>query len=541
MQLRIALFLCLVFFSPFAFGQSNRQILTLEDGQSVTSSTGIWLAAPQGLLNAPRTLYVEQVQKPVLALPDSVELLGGFYQVGSLEQASYFEDLVMGFHLPPNTNLNEVALAILIPPSFTGTQSFEWSFDGGLYDSKQNRLSLTLAALIPDGLTVALVKGSFASYNTPLPTETVETPSFRIICDGGSSCDKETQLLALQTLQRTYTQLSVNSGFPQPELRAEIIYKEQEDGSLVSLGKRYKVWLYDTCDGVLGEYFFERLSVCTEDIETMPKILVHEYFHAVQKTYKNVGCFISNCPARYWFIEGMAEASMNSTIQLMKRSERVPPLTVTWQPLVDGASDLDPITLESYASQDFWVFLGRYYFSYEGISYLQDFLEAGPETAQIDHLLKHRLGLSLGDVYWDFVKNQAYEQRIDISNTALLEEHASCTLNFQSALPNYRYSFNAASTVQEQLILKPLESKLIRVDLTSSDIQEAYRFATTVETNDADLKFKIYRDTEASCATVFENTPRYIHISKENERLYILISNTHLDKTATATVKFWQE
>lgn len=542
MLVRFIIFISFIAIFPFSESQSANQFFSLEDGNSVTTEKGLWFGAPLGTLEAPLNLQLQQLSTTSVALPSGITAFGDFYKIATIGEAIYNNDIIVGLPVNSNVNLDEVAIGILVPPQLVGEEAFTWDFDGGLYDKEKGLLSFTLPALLPDGLTLSLVKGPFFGYNDLLTKDFINAQDFRILCESGSQCTSEDFTLATQSLVQTDFDLIKRIGFRPPELRADIFYQEQPNGVLLSHAKRYKAWLYDSCeDGLLGQYFFERLRACTKDLNLMPDVLRHEYFHAIQQSYENSACLLSNCSARYWVIEGMAEASVNSNEHIMRGTNLALTFDLTYASLIDEDNPLEFPSFDNYSAQDFWIFLGRRYFSKEGLSFFKDFLEAGPDTLTIDTLLQQKLGTSLGEAYWEFAKNQAYEKRIKLRPFESQETTRACSLNPQAALPSLRLQIKGASKISESFNLNPLESKLVRIDLAPTDAFSSYLVHTNVDTLNGDINYKIYRDGELSCMTVFESSAREFEVGQENIRLYVLISNINVENSASIRVQLNSE
>src|SRR5690606_11723780 len=126
-------------------------------------------------------------------------------------------------------------------------------------------------------------------------------------------------------------------------------------------------------------------------------------------------------------IEGTAVAGERSLDQMVRSPKRN--LRVVDAPLFFDAWTARPL---DYRAQDFFVFLGRRINA--SVGFLTPLWERGAWLSDLDAFLREDYSpsesYSLAAAYWDWVKNQAIEKRVDIGHAAFAPDK-QCSLSLQ--------------------------------------------------------------------------------------------------------------
>jgi hypothetical protein len=208
----------------------------------------------------------------------------------------------------------------------------------------------------------------------------------------------------------------------------------------------------------------------------------HEFFHAIQHAYPNLALDWDDQDAQ-WFIEGTATATERSSYPLKRRLMEIQdsiPVTVTRHSISVPLTDYD----DRYRAQDFWVYTALV--RGQSAAYLQPIFEAGGTPDKIYS------ALSLGDAYWNWVKNQLFEkQEQDLDDEDDADdgfEYSKCVL--EPSLADLTSSISHPTQSDITGTLQPLQSAVVPVLF-----EQAAPFVTVsaeAGKQNANLRYKVY-------------------------------------------------
>jgi hypothetical protein len=161
----------------------------------------------------------------------------------------------------------------------------------------------------------------------------------------------------------------------------------------------------------------------------IPRDTAHELFHAFQfggqlANTRHTPAYIDMKKLGFtvnWIIEGTAAAAEDSAETMTRSLARNSDGTAFWSlhPIDKSllASDkADGFTSEviAYQAQDFWVFVATSGVEELGLGYLKGLFKRGVSLDAAVAFFDQERGISLGDAYWLWVKNQAIEKTITL-------------------------------------------------------------------------------------------------------------------------------
>ncbi len=330
------------------------------------------------------------------------------------------QPLLVGFPVPPGADSAHLALGVLSPLNGQSDEQV-WDFLDGLYDADQGLFLTTLPFLHAKGDTFVLAEAP--DFDSPpngarLQAAGTRVGAFTVSCRVfyTPECIPETEKEVAQDLDLIYQRMTKAFHFTDlPRLRSPFshIVLKGEPPSLAGV-QGYETYIvpqtYRRCEHAAGLYRQDTgiLYLCYSAAQgILPQILIHEYFHSVQFAYPNV--LNSNTEDR--IIEGTAKVAEDSYFLDgdMSRTDNG-----GWEKLHTVDSTLNAGvstdgTFEEYDAQDFWAYVGQRF--QRGLDYLEPILEEGGATTDgIAAALKSEFGLSFGDIYWGWVKNQVIEK-----------------------------------------------------------------------------------------------------------------------------------
>lgn len=549
----------------------------LAPGEVVESDEGLRLGAVENALPAAVEISVRTVEFSAdhPELPTGVTIPGFGFEVALLGDVNHgvLDPFVVGLPLPdPALGDNgELALALLIRGDEIDPPGVDtWEFRIGYVD-EENEILITTLPSAPARARVMFIAAS-EEFRSP-PLTTVELPSdiefdtegiaegaslqFVAICagypPGDTFCGQDERDAVTMALGQRYDELVDGLGYNLPHLRRQLLDVKMYPPSR-RLGP-YEVEIMDAdiveseelwvdCNllrlrgmlyGFSGFYNSEtrRLVICLDRVvhTTIDTTVVdHEFFHALQYGY---GEMIANADERERaFIEGSAVTSENSLDQLARSTGRDPrPVDETLIRPHDDADELD------YQAQDFFVYLGRRFGL--GMEMFIPMLEAGGLREDLDEVLgsgaPYPEGYSLGDAFWDWARNQAFENEVEFP---LLGDPC---VRKPDIVPFATINYHPASVPDPvNFDLDPLSAVAYRIDLTAIDT--TYATEISIAGDLGRLRAKLYDvppETPTTCHDTEDTLVNRVQVEAgEDRQVYLLIGNADPDASASGTIRF---
>ena len=544
----------------------------LQPGSFIKGTDGVTVGATENAIEEAIDISIQrEITTDHLApFPDGIQAHGEYYRVFATTRAVTLpgESFLVGVPVPEGIEVEHLALAIHTPPDLIvghGKQPAgpTWSFVDGFFDPDSRLLFGVVGALNQQGQVMAIAEhDSFVTRQTGngqelgglrngnfllRPARLQQGVEFEVICRPGfdldnvpENCTQSDKEQTNQVLQQAYHDLN-SYAYHSPNLYRKPRSLLNTAGSSPEITPGPYVFQLAPCsrNDAPGRYVLgpKKAWAClgTNGFTSgVADIIRHEYFHATQYAYSSV---VQAQSRKGWWIEGQA-STMQTSFTSLKRANL-------------GVRNVDiEFTSDTgmYQAQDFWLYLAKSL--NEGPDFLLPFLQNDPDAQSVNTVINNnypQLG-GLGAVYWEWVKNQSFEKAIDIGN-GVLGDNCDLTTNsggkFRAITNNppptridYTY---AVSHPDFTMTLEPLSSKVIPIDLSALP-EVSYRAQVDVETNDPFLMTKFYDSAHVGttdCRPVPENRSHVIDINAGQDRtLYLLISNTSLEESGSATLSF---
>ena len=567
---------------------------TLNPDGMITGVDGVTLGAPEGALDDAVEIRIGRVSDPTEETPlpsylEHVELLGDFYEVAAASDVStpYGQYLVLGLPVPEGAATEDLAIAALSPPGSVIQHrardldpSFRWRPLRGHYDEESGLFGTIVPYAGTEPRTYVLIKGAdyapvevatdVAEPNQLGTTALIDVAAtFRVECHGFgpvvAPCTPDHRRQTEEALETAYQAWVERLGFNEPRLRHVLVDLElsRPPATLTVLRQYEYGLLYDRIGG--GVYYPEDAEAFTlfpgdpeepDDLTTF-----HEFFHALQSGYEAF-FDVGNWTRRPFAIfEGTAAAAERSVNELA-RVEFLDPLQVDAtlfanHPGQSACQDEDgenEACLVDYRAQDFWVYLGkRLNPSDPQLSYLIPFFAQGGLLEDLQQVLEQDgTFASLGDAYWSWAKNQAFEKEVllgtylddgfNLHNIPLGEPcawsgHGDDPLDaliFDPFAPDDPLLLPDNAKDATGFSLDPLQSWVFEVTLTPDD--EPYLATATVATENPAVNFKVYEAAEGGTIDCRDeerdSTEHTLQVDAERVVAYVLVSNTDLEERA---------
>jgi len=536
----------------------------LEPGASVVGAGGVVIEAEGGAIDSALSVWIEETSPPDTDADtiSGTSPVGTYFRIGATSKTytssgtSFFVGVPVPGDADPETlrlGVLESGQDILFDTTCEGeecpdeiTYEDTWTLLQGQYDEKENLFFAQLPLLSPEGRVIGLFTLSESATQSQKPGRGIlalpvyqQGAQFEASCLGfagsGVTCNDSTRSDVEDELSDAYSTFS-GLGFADPHLQ------EDSDGTfLVDLRPNYtstdsndNVGLCELeSTGVINRGRFspdtKTLTVCIPAAGVTTRVLdtsFHEYFHATQYGYSEV----RDNPQHLWILEGTASASENSVNTMARDTGR-------------SLHDADiPLTssdeLYDYEAQDFWVYLGLRW--NEGFDYLIDLFERGANTNAVDVTLQQDWpdSLTLGDAYWDWVRNQTFEKQVDLGNLVLgvpcqLAPNVGGTMKF-----DYNYG---SPPGPQSIILEPLDSVVLEINFQAlSTIDYSAGFAIDSR-GVSDIRSKVYPDASntTACQTTGLSQSQNVSVDAgQNLTYYALVSNTSLHSAHNFTLTF---
>lgn len=578
----------------------------LNPGKLIKGIDGVAVGAPAGTLATPVSVTIESTALPAVALPFGTELIGSAYRVSAAEfrNAAADTQFVIGFPLPPGRNPATLSIALLLngdsaaasePPAGSGSPADVWTLLPAYHETGSGLLFAPAAAVMPDGVIYALVstpvtltqtvaagdntregrseqRRTIASHSTASELVLAKC-SLDFMAPGVSAACQLDQLEWVEDMAAGYIGQLFAAGFDPPHLLRWVNLVRLADDSIVQELGPYMIEIVPCAlNNSSYEFVAARLKVCQPEpsgITSYPssRALRHLLFLSAESAYPAIFRAVLEDSKRHkWFTDSAASAATwSDTMQLRRRVDLAPKDPI--HSLLDHES--------GFRAQDFWVFLDTRGGS-QGLSLFPPLLKAGPRPADIDAALLANSGRGLGEFFFDWAKNQAYENEVMLPEwgtidpesdpsvirsqcrgTSVTTAGANYHLGFTGGLPtasgnwishdieglyldgNWGWPSAKAEIAGTRVALDvghaaPLTARMYVVELSGN--RGPYAARISVDPGSASVAYKVYDQTNDfenyveggphDCAEFPDNTPRVFQVPnspQDRERTAVVL------------------
>lgn len=537
----------------------------LANDSTYVGAGGVTIRTLANTLSRPIQVSVAEVGAPAEPLDAGLVLRGGYYrlQAHGDTTAANGSLFVLSLPVPAGANTAALALATLTPGSrildWPGTDPV-WVTTPGVYDPAANMFRTVLPFLPQQGYIMALVEqpdfvspaattstsvarlSATAAAADPAPNDVVyEGFDFYVECEGFSVSTPCSDLLKRTVaifLEITRGELR-SLGYPEPWLIPNITpnsltsnLRPRADGWKVFVspsGSRHCKVDGKPVNGLYHPDLFKlvlcapsNLSINVEEVRT----LVHEYFHATQFGEP----LVRNGGEEDWIIESTATTAEKSTqptnvVTKMNRSEDYQPRRVDIGLLDAGTWD----DRWEYEAQDFWVYAGRVPRARD-LGALTLLFALGADNDAADFTLRRVFGSSLGDMYWEWARNQAYEKGERFPDATGGNEVLGppCRIEDKTVVTD---TIIVEPAFNYEIQVKPLSSVMVKF---RSPLDQSWKtwWRNAYPTSDpSDIRVKFYNvDGSADCGDSIDEGSRIIKQADPGD-YYVLISNLNTSRT----------
>jgi len=522
---------------------TGEEPLNLEPGGIVSGVDGVSVGAPEGALNQTIEIFIEKVDDPSKEVPfpeylADAEVVGDFYAINARQDFSTPDDyLLLGLPVPEGISTDDLAFAVLVPPDSImdepdDSPSLRWIPLSGVYDPESGLFATLLPSVLTEFQVFGLVIG--------LSVDWTEGDLFNVasIGFGANESPEAHRLMTIDTLNAIHAACVTKMGFREPYLRNHVVYIRFGWPPVASVHG----YEFQLLKGALGGFYdcLNKAAATTypgAPDEPNPNAVHHELFHAIQYAYPALR---ANWPS--WELgrttEAVATAAELSLDGLTRSSWRLlgrDPMPVTrglW-----SSSSLKPTSYD-YAAQDLLVYLGKVIDPADPqLDFMIPWFERGGLVADLDAMLQADSTFnSLGDAYWQWAKNQAFEKQVILGP----DWHGEAVPNGEacswSGHGDRKDVFFSAETWtwggdDTDFTLGPLTSRVFELTLNPSD--SSYVVTSTIDSTDSDIEFKFYGGGEAGGEGCWnearDSIPHTFHVGEEYVTGYLLVSNTNVE------------
>lgn len=528
--------------------EDEEEGLILEPGELVTGVDGVTIGAPEGVLDQAIEIFIEKVDDPREEVPfpenmEDMEVVGDFYEISAGQDfsASTGDYLLLGLPVPEEVSTDDLMFVSLVPPDgvvqdwLSDDPSIRWTLLQGVYDPGSGLFGTLLPSVSAGSDIFALLLPCFINRIY----EWTDVDPFRVIsigCGDWISTDSHRALtgLALKKALDAY----VGMGFNEPDLRHPV--KTIDFGSNeCEIENLYEYQLREkTPDDPLGVYHPNSRVACTyykgDPDQPDPITAHHELFHAIQFAYFSVRDNWHSWELRRTLESGAVAAEMSLTGLTRSRD---------WNPhpVDHGLWSSINVTLWDYRAQDFLVYLCKkapdLYTGPEqgkGLAWLNLWYLLGGMEDNLDHIIEYDHTLnSLGEAYWEWVKNQAFEKSVILgldSGNQLVPYGDYCSWSGHGQPPvsvSYSYAGNSWSDAATDFKLPRLTSRVFRLHLPKR--ASPYEVVAKIYTDDPNIRWKFYEDALIGtkiCWLCCDNYECSFKVTDTDVGAYLLVSNT---------------
>ena len=522
--------------------------LNLEPGSVVSGVDGVSVGAPEGTLDQAIQISIEKVEDPreEVPLPEylvGADILGDFYGVSALQDVSTpdADYLVLGLPVPEGVSVDDLTFAVLVPPDSIidepdDSPSPRWLSLSGIYDPESGLYCTLLPAVLTEQQVFALLDPT-----TPGWAGWTDSGHFRVVSVGFNSSESPEahRVLTADALNDAYAAYVDQLGFLKPSLRhpSELIALSPSPTVVLNLSL-YEYQLvkenapngfYDPVTRTAGT---EYPGAPGEPNSITPH---HELFHAIQFAYPALRANASS-----WELHRTTEAAATAaelSLDGLTRSNRLligrDPLPVT-----RGLWSSAKVTSFDYAAQDFLVYLGRVIApSDPQLEFMIPWFERGGLVADLDAVLQAGTTFnSLGDAYWQWVKNHAFEKQVILGKDSAegdVPHGEACSWSGHGDLEHVSFSPETWNWGGDNtdFTLGSLTSRIFELTLNPGD--NCYGVTMTVDSADPDIEFKFCEGGEVGGGDCWDEArdsiPDTFYVGETPVIGYLLVSNTNLE------------
>ena len=523
----------------------------------ITAQNGVLLTPPNDVNTT--DVQIRTIDKLAIPLPSIYKAIGNSYSLKSktLVKSVSNKTIKVSLPVPASAPHDKLALAVLVPAEHQyglllnkgGFQDSWFVIDSQISEDKFQAVS-DLFMLLPDELQLTLVTHPELNRNNEaLRTLSVTTPNFFVACDitfltSDIPCRQIDETIAAATFETIFLELK-DKGFTNNPAIRKTPFSGKNIINLVPPHPFGWAGQYVPVIGslaIVSDGNFGSTGALSEVVTSR-----HEYFHALQFSYLNP-IQVAEVAFNLWSLEGQAMAIMNSRSDVQRFAESLLPRDVEVG-FFDNTIDVAASNLPPYEAQDFWVFVAKSINN--STSSLERFVSQGHSASSVDSVFRNSNSVfpSLGEAYWAWVKNQAFEANIEVvipSENCTPNRGITGTVNplgtvqptFISFAPSVNENGAGTTNISRSVRLDPLSSKLFTIDLRNDSPANYVSYQALIQLQDTgnDVKFKIYDDAsyaQQPC-TELPDGRRNIQVHRLNEDggpnrgriVHVLISNT---------------
>ncbi len=444
----------------------------LNPGGSFTSSAGVTIRAPTGVLNAPVEVFAKAITSSTfpLPLPGAWSQVGSAYRIGATGGAGSRnrDSFQIELPVPAGVDSRGLAIATFFPTSFPVDGEDQPPYWDSATTQRTSGLSVlqTVARELNSAsfIYVLVRRNDVLIQSKPSSVITQATPVFTVTCEGSFPCNQTLKSEAISVTATAYSDFVSSMGLDGTNL------------PLVDTNIKFILSGTLSCrvntSTVAGYYNFldTGIRLCVNStgqpvVTAYQNTLRHEVFHAVQAgILASVGVTLTRQwidDGRLWIIEGTAQAASVSLSQMNVRSDTNLNLARRIVPsLLSTSSDL------TYQTQDYWAYVGRVL--NRGIVYTKAIFQTGlsdPIPNVNSSLIALGYSGGLFQSHWDWIKNQTVERSVNLRGTP-----ASCRMDLATVGTQYtdfpivfNFASSALAPVTRSVNILPLGGRAVKV------------------------------------------------------------------------------
>ena len=495
--------------------------LLLEDGNLITGDDEITFGAVKNSLNENLGINLEKNENTQTknSLNKFLNDIGGeqisdIYNIDFSRKFNNSADkpVLISFSIPEGISHDDLIIGVSVPEESVRYQNSlsawsGWEHANSFYDKTKENIILPVTDIIEEQKDLVVFK---ATSNV----DYYESDNFIIKASTSDWQPEEFQLKkAAEILEEAYDYYVKTLGFKEPRLTKTTLDKFSmiKTGleNYQNLNLKYTIELRDieimTANGIYNPYK-RSLNVALKENELPSKeIIRHEFFHSIQYSFDN---FYKNYVswdrdkfgglgyadlAFYEMEEALTVAAENSIGKMMRSKQA--------EYNIDTKLFNEHMSEENYNwapfAQDFWVFLSRKITPEDPqIDFLIPIYEAGGLVSDLEDFLTHDDTFNdLGDAYWQFIKNQAFERKINLGYNVPLDKELQNDFNkicyWHDVYGNLEEKQWHSGEGLESFSLKTLQSKLFKITINSEDL-ESNKIKVNLDSANDSIKYKFY-------------------------------------------------
>lgn len=538
--------------------------LNLEPGGIVTGVDGVSVGAPEGALDQEIGIFIKKVDDPIREVPFpeylmDVEVVGDFYAISAEQDFSTPDGdyLLLGLPVPEGISTDDLAFVVLVPPDSIIMYKpgdyplLRWIPLSGVWDPESGLFGTLMPSVLtrPQVFALAVIKVNLIG------------DIFRVVSIGftAEECPDEHREMTVDALNRAHAAYVTEMDFREPNLRNHVhiidfiphLYYEID-----VYGYEYQLVKWDYEPNGFWDPTTRTARTCYRGVpdEPDPFLAYHELFHAIQFAYpalrdNGLGRDPEVRLELHRTMEAAAVAAEGSLDGLTRSNQQVigrAPLNVT-QTLWRSPTPFEMATEFDYAAQDFLVYLGKVIAPADPqLDFMIPWFEQGGLESDLDTVLREDLDPtfnSLGDAYWQWVKNQAFEKQIILGtdwNGVAVPHGDACSWSGHGDLEHVSFSTGTWTwgDTASNFTLGALNSTVF--ELTLNRGFSKYEVTSTIKSEDPHVKFKFYFSAEAGGQDCWyearDSVPHTFIVRSRTFVLeeavtgYLLVSNTNIEK-----------